>query len=79
MTVFGLFTNFAIYNCFLTGIYTFRQTELVDLRKVPFPIKFIASSCVAFYMCKKLWNHNIYEADLYAIALKYRRLYDKDV
>ena len=24
LTLFGLFTNFALYNCFFTGIYNFR-------------------------------------------------------
>jgi hypothetical protein len=24
LTVFGVFTNFAVYNCFFTGIYNFR-------------------------------------------------------
>jgi hypothetical protein len=65
LTGFGLFTNFAIYNCFLTGIYNFRTTELLDMRRVPFLIKFGLSSAAAFYMCNKLWDNNIYEAELY--------------
>ncbi len=65
LTGFGLFTNFAIYNCFLTGIYNFRTTELLDMRRVPFLVKFGISSALAFYMCNKLWDNNIYEAELY--------------
>jgi hypothetical protein len=78
LTLFGLFTNFAFYNCFLTGIYNFRNTELLDMRRVPFPLKFVMSSSVAYYMCIKLWNNNIYEAELYQVALKYRDKYDKE-
>lgn len=74
--LFGLFSNFAIYNCFFTGIYNMRNRELVDMRRVPFLAKFGMSSMVAFYMCKKLWEDNIYEAELYEVALKYRDRYD---
>jgi hypothetical protein len=76
LTVFGLFSNFTIYNCFFTGIYNFRTREIVDMRRVPFLAKFGASSLVAGMMCVKLWDHNIYEAELYEVALKYRERYD---
>lgn len=76
--MFGLFTNFAFYNCFMTGIYNFRTSELLDMRRVPFIFKFTVSSLVAYYMCKKLWENNIYEAELYEVAVKYRDKYDKD-
>jgi hypothetical protein len=62
---FGLFTNFALFNCFLTCIYNFRTTELFDTRRMPFLVKFTISSASAFYKCNKLWHNNIYEADLY--------------
>jgi hypothetical protein len=29
-------------------------------------------------MCYKLWENNIYESELYEVALKYRNKYDKD-
>ena len=76
LTVFGLFSNFTIYNCFFSGIYNFRTRELVDMRRVPFLAKFGVSSLIAFSMCKKLWENNIYEAELYEVALKYRDRYD---
>ena len=63
--VFGAFTNFALYNCFLTGIYNFRTSELLDTRRIPFVFKFALSTYVSYYMCKKLWENNIYEAELY--------------
>lgn len=65
LTAFGVFTNFAIYNCFFTGIYNFRTTELLDMRKIPFAVKVGLSSLIAYQMCKKLWDNNIYEAELY--------------
>ena len=78
LSAFGLFTNFAVYNCFLTGIYNFRTTEVLDMRRVPFLAKFVVSTGVAYYMCSKLWDNNIYESELYEIAIKYRERYDKD-
>lgn len=75
--MFGTFTNFAIYNCFMTGIYTFRATELMEMRKLPLPLKLGVSSIVSFIMCKKLWEGNIYEAELYQVAIKYRINFDK--
>eukprot|EP00347_Sterkiella_histriomuscorum_P013521 403364396 len=77
LVMFGLFTNFAVYNCFFTGIYNFRQSELVAMRRVPFLLKFSLSSAMAFYMCNKLWDNNIYEAELYEVALRYRDRFDK--
>lgn len=78
LTAFGLFTNFAVYNCFLTGIYNFRTTELVDMRRIPFLAKFAVSSGIALYMCSKLWDSNTYESDLYQVALRYRDRFDKE-
>lgn len=75
---FGLFTNFAFYNCFLTGIYNFRTTEVLDMRRVPFLVKFGVSSALALYMCSKLFDNNVYEAELYEVALKYRPYFDKE-
>jgi hypothetical protein len=78
LTAFGLFTNFAVYNCFLTGIYNFRTTELLDMRRVPFLAKIAVSSGITIYMCRRLWDSNIYEAELYQVSLRYRERYDKD-
>ena len=47
------------------------------MRRVPFVAKFAMSSAAAYLLCIKLWNNNIYEAELYEIALKYRDKYDK--
>jgi hypothetical protein len=77
LTAFGLFTNFAIYNCFFTGIYNFRTTELLDMRRVPFLAKFAISTALTYYMCSRLWDSNVYQAELYEIALRYRDRFDK--
>lgn len=55
-----------------------RNRELLDMRKVPFAAKFTVSSLMAVYMCSRLWDSHIYEAELYNVALKYRKLYDKE-
>ena len=49
--LFGLFSNFFIYNCFFTGIYNLRTRELIDMRRVPFLAKFGLSTLIAFSMC----------------------------
>lgn len=28
-------------------------------------------------MCKKLWENNIYEAELYQVSIRYRNKFDK--
>jgi hypothetical protein len=65
LSLFGAFSNFAVYNCFFTGIYNFRNTELLDMRRVPFAVKLGFSSLISYQMCKRLWENNIYEAELY--------------
>jgi hypothetical protein len=47
------------------------------MRKVPFLAKFAASFLVAFTMCGKLWNKQVYEPDVYRLALKYRPQFDE--
>ncbi len=47
------------------------------MRRVPFLIKIGISSAATYYMLSKLWDNNIYDADLYNVALKYRDKYDK--
>lgn len=78
LTFFGLFANFALYNCFLTGIYNFRNKELLDMRRIPFVFKFGLSTVAACYMCHKLWEKHIYEVELYQVAIKYREKYDNE-
>ena len=52
---FGLVSNFFIYQSTVTGIYNYRQRELLNMRHVPFPIKFAFSSAISGMMCYKLY------------------------
>lgn len=78
LAVFGLFSNFAIYNAFFTGIYNFRTWELLDMKTVPLPIKIGASTAIAFGMCYKLWADSLYDCEMYRLAVKYRHEYEKE-
>jgi len=48
------------------------------MRSVPFFAKFGVSTLIAVAMCRSLWTKQVYEADLYRVALKYRNQYDED-
>ena len=48
------------------------------MRRVPFVFKFALSSAAAYWMCSRLWDSNIYEAELYQVALNYREKFDKE-
>lgn len=48
------------------------------MRRVPFLAKFLVSTAVSLYMCKKLYEKQIYEPDVYRLALKYRPQYDTE-
>ena len=78
MMAFGIFANAAIYNCFFVGLYNFRTFELMNMRQVPFPVKIGVSTLVAGTLCRKLYLKQIYDPDLYWVALQYRPLYDKE-
>ena len=75
---FSVFTNAAVYNAFMIGIYNFRTYEVMAMSSVPFPLKLAISTAVAGTMCRKLYFHQIYEPDLYRVALKYRPEFDSE-
>jgi hypothetical protein len=54
-----------------------RNYELADMRKLPFAAKLSISTIASVYFSYKLFQNNIYEAELYEIALRYRNRYDK--
>ena len=54
---FGLFTNAAVYNAFMIGIYNFRTYEIKAMSSVPFPLKLAISTAVAVGMSRKLYFH----------------------
>ena len=70
--------TFLIYNAFFRGIYNFRAREIVNMRRVPFYIKFGVSAMIGLAIGYDMHIKAIYEPDLYKIALKYRTFYDSD-
>lgn len=62
----------------MTGIYNFRTHEVINMRSMPFAAKFCVSTLVSVTMCVKLYNKQVYEPELYRIALKYRPQFDSD-
>ena len=48
---FGLASSVGIYAAFFVGIYDFRATELINMRRVPFVVKAAVSSLVSYKMC----------------------------
>ena len=75
---FGIFANAAAYLAFMTGIYNYRTKEILNMRKVPFVVKFGLSSLVAYTMSLKLYENYVYEPEIYRVAIKYRVQFDKD-
>ena len=78
MVGFAVATTFLFYNAFFRGIYNFRARELINMRKVPFALKFGVSAVVGIALSRDVHMKAIYEPDLYRIALKYRSYYDAD-
>ena len=68
----GLVSNFIIYQAFFTGIYNYRARELLNMRKVPMVFKFTLSVLISGGMTYALYNDNLYDEQLYSLALKYR-------
>lgn len=74
---FGMVANLFVYQAFLTGLYNYRQRELLNMRRVPFALKITLSTLVSGSMCWALYVDSLYDEDLYEMALKYRTEYDK--
>ena len=75
---FGVFANFAIYQAFFTGIYNYRQRELLNTRRLPIVLKLGISTTVAGIMSYMLYQDGLYDENLYRVALKYRLEYDSN-
>ena len=78
MGIFGAASTFIVYNAFLRGIYNYRARELINMRKVPFAMKFGIASMFGLYVARDMYIKALYEPDLYKVALKYRTYYDKE-
>ena len=55
LTGFGLFTNFFLYQAFMTGIYNYRDREILSMRRVPLAAKLTLTTCTAGFMCYLLY------------------------
>ena len=75
---FASVTTFLIYNAFFRGIYNWRAREILNMRRVPFAIKFGISALIGVTLSYKMHIENMYDPDLYKVALKYRTYYDKE-
>ena len=75
---FGVAADACIYFTFLTGIYNFRNRELVNMRHIPFIAKFTISTMATFAICSRLYSDNVYEPEVYRLALKYRTYFDAE-
>ena len=75
--VFGVFTNFFLYQAILTGTYNYRNHEMLSMRRVPLVAKLGLSTGLTSYMCYLLYNDSLYDEDLYRVSLKYRYRFDE--
>ena len=48
---FGAFMNFALYNCFMRGIYIVRNKEVLNTRSIPMPLRVAISTFVTYLLC----------------------------
>ena len=78
MAGFAFVSTFLVYNAFFRGIYNFRTRELVNMRRVPFYLKFGVSALFGIAIGRDMHLKAIYDPDLYRIALKYRTYYDAE-
>lgn len=74
----GSLTNFLAYQAFLTGIYNYRNREIVNMRRVPFAFKIGISTALSFSLVYRLYNHHLYDDSIYKVALKYRKEFDPE-
>ena len=77
MMAFAAGTTFVIYNAFLRGIYNYRAREIINMRTVPFALKFGVAATFGIAIARDTHIKAIYDPDLYKVALKYRTYYDK--
>ena len=77
MIAYGTLGNFFLYQAVMTGIYNYRITEIINMKKVPLIIKFGVTSAITGSMCYALYNDRLYDEEHYRIALKYRHEHDE--
>ena len=77
MAGFACVSSVLTYYTFFRRIYNFRAREILNMRQVPFALRFGISSLVGCALSYDMHIKAIYEPDLYKVALKYRPQYDK--
>ena len=78
MSGFAVLTSVLTYYTFFRRIYNFRAREILNMRTIPFPIRFGISTLIGCALSYDMHIKAIYEPDLYRVALKYRPQYDSD-
>ena len=73
----GLAIHSLFYVSTMRGVYSFRNRVLLDMNKVPRVFKIGISATVAVIACRFGWTANLYDYDLYELALRNRRHFDK--
>ena len=73
---FGAVTNFFLYQAFATGIYNYRNRELLNTRRIPVVAKLGLTTAVTGTMCYLLYQDHLYDEETYKTALKFRDRYD---
>jgi len=46
------------------------------MKRVPFALKISLTTMASIGMCYNAWRNNLYDPDLYRLAIKYRHKYD---
>ena len=64
------------YGIFLRGIYVFRSHEVLNMAKIPNPIRIGVAWTVGFTLYRNVYKYHIYNRDLYSLAVKYREFYN---
>ena len=78
MSGFAVLTSVLTYYTFFRRIYNFRAREILNMRTIPFAIRFGISTLIGCALSYDMHIKQIYEPDLYRVALKYRPQYDSD-
>ena len=78
MTGFTMVATTMTYLTFFRRIYNFRAREIINMRQVPFALRFGISATIGAILSYDVHCKVIYDPDLYKVALKYRYYYDKD-
>ena len=78
MAGFAFVSTILTYYTFFRRIYNFRSREILNMRQVPFALRFGISALIGCSISYDMHIKAIYDPDLYRVALKYRSFYDRD-